>query len=110
MSSNSEYPKVCIHCGAHFIAKKISTQYCTHKCSQQAYKQKQKEKRIAAAHREIKDKNKPLIYKNEDFSEINNPSENSSSSLKQREFLAVKETAQLLGVTRVTVNRYCVSG
>ncbi len=110
MSSNSEYPKVCIHCGAHFIAKKISTQYCTHKCSQQAYKKKQKEKRIATAHKEIRDKNKPLLYKNEDFSEENHPSENSSSSLKQREFLSVAEVAKLIGTGKTTAYNYCVSG
>ncbi len=110
MSSNSEYPKVCIHCGAHFIAKKISTQYCTHKCSQQAYKKKQKEKRIATAHKEIRDKNKPLLYKNEDFSEKNHPSENSSSSLKEKLFLSALETSELLGVCRATINNYCVSG
>ncbi|MFI3265094.1 MAG: helix-turn-helix domain-containing protein [Rikenellaceae bacterium] len=110
MSSNSEYPKVCTHCGAHFIAKKISTQYCSHKCSQQAYKQKLKEKRIASAHQEIKDRNKPLLYKNEDFSEINNPSENNSSSLKQREFLSVAEVAKLIGTGKTTAYNYCVSG
>ncbi len=110
MSSNSEYPKICIHCGANFIAKKITTQFCSHKCSQRAYKRRQKEQRIEIAHREIRDANKPPLFKNENFSKKNNPSEQNLSSLNQRDFLSVAQLACIMGTGRTTAYNYCVSG
>ena len=40
MSSNIEIKKKCRWCGAEFIASKTTTEYCSHRCSGLAYKEK----------------------------------------------------------------------
>lgn len=110
MSSNSEYTKICSHCGANFIARKLSTKFCSHKYSQHAYKKWQREQRIEIAHKEIRDVNKPPLYKKEKFSEKNKPSEQNLSSLNQRDFLSVAQLACLIGTGRTIAYNYCVSG
>ena len=36
--SKIEVKKVCQFCGKEFIAHKLSTRFCSHKCSQRSYK------------------------------------------------------------------------
>ena len=40
MSSNIEIQKKCKWCGQIFIARKTSTNYCSHKCNNAAYKER----------------------------------------------------------------------
>lgn len=47
MSSNLSIPKACIYCNQEFIAKKITTRYCSHNCNRRHYKQVGQIKRIA---------------------------------------------------------------
>lgn len=114
MSSNLEYPKVCALCGVHFLAKKLSTQYCSHKCSQRAYKLRVKDEKLAVAISEAKSKNKPLILQNterqEKKSQKSNPLGNLLPILNEKEIISVAEAAILMGVERTTAYRYCVQG
>ncbi len=109
MSSNTEYPKVCSHCGTTFIAKKLSTQFCSHRCSSLAYKQKKREQRVTIAKVEVKNSNKPPIIQQK-ISQQFKPSDNILPTLITKEYLNVAETAKLIGVDRATAYRYCTSG
>ncbi|MFI3317070.1 MAG: helix-turn-helix domain-containing protein [Rikenellaceae bacterium] len=109
MSSKTEYPKVCAQCGIHFVAQKISTQYCSHKCASRAYKQKKRIEKVSIATIDAKEKSVPPIFRTEKSHNFN-PSDNNLTTLKQKEFLNVLEAAILLGVCRATVNNYCTSG
>lgn len=95
MSSNLKITKTCSLCGSSFIAQKLTTKYCSHKCSQRAYKLKKREELIKIT--------------TENSSEFK-PIQNDSSILNSRQFLSVVETAQLLGVCRATINNYCIQG
>ena len=46
MSSSLQYQKICIFCGREFIAQKFTTEYCSHACSQRAYKQRKREQKM----------------------------------------------------------------
>ena len=109
MSSNTDYPKVCVHCGTHFIAKKISTQYCSHKCASHAYKQKKRAEKVAIAKIEVKNHTLPPIIHQEKHNHIK-PSDSNLSILKEKEFLSVAEVSQLIGIGYTTTYNYCISG
>lgn len=53
MSSNIEIQKKCKWCGQIFIARKTSTNYCSHKCNNAAYKERIRQERIATYQKEI---------------------------------------------------------
>ncbi len=105
MSSNTEYPKVCAQCGTSFTAKKLSTQYCSHRCASITYKQKLKEQRVDLAKTEVKNINKPPILR-----ERQDSSQSNKASPLNREYLSVRETSNLMGVCRATINNYCKDG
>jgi hypothetical protein len=94
MSSNIRVERVCSHCGNSFIAKTIVTNYCSHKCSQHAYKQRQREEKLKRINQK----------------ELSKPISNQSPTLNNKDFLSVEETAQLLNVGKSTVHRYCWDG
>ena len=47
MASNINIQKKCEWCGKLFIAHKISTRCCSHRCANLAYKEKTRQKRIS---------------------------------------------------------------
>lgn len=108
MSSNSQYPKVCAHCGADYIAQKVTTQYCSLKCAQRAYKERMKQEKINKIIEETKEKAKPPILQGIKNTQISNLSSDEISILKEKEYLSIQEVAILLGVERTTIYRYCV--
>ena len=83
MSSNTEYNKVCAHCGTHFIAKKMSTKHCSHKCASRAYKQNKRAQRVETNNIEFKNSQIPPIFHQE-----TNPSNQNLSTLKEMEYLS----------------------
>lgn len=91
--------KICIWCGANFTAQKNSTQYCSLKCAQRAYKDRIR-----------KEKAKPPILQKIKNDQTNNLFENELSILQTKEYLSVLQVATLMGVTRNTINKYCASG
>ncbi len=79
MSSNIHIQRTCKNCGNDFIARTTKTMYCSHRCNSMDYKAK-----VRAAKVEKSDKQTQFIK--------NLPIE----QLKTKEFLTVKEVAQLL--------------
>ncbi len=88
MSSNIEILRICKHCSIEFTAKTTVTKYCSHKCSQRAYKQRKREEKIHVSNTETS-------YV------ISQPIE----ELKIKPFLSITDTCKLLGVSRRTVYR-----
>ena len=44
--SNIRIKKICEWCGQEFVAQKVTTKYCSHRCANLAYKQAIRAKRI----------------------------------------------------------------
>ena len=87
MSSNIEIQKKCKWCGQIFIARKTSTNYCSHKCNNAAYKERIRRERIATYQKEIS---------------INTE----EASIENKEFYTPPEVAKLLGISRASIYRY----
>lgn len=79
--------KICEYCGEAFIAQKISTKHCSHKCTSASYKSSKRTK---------------LIQEASGKSEISSI-ERKIEKIKNKEFLKVAETATLLGVCKQTI-------
>ena len=87
MSSNIEIKKKCKWCGQIFIARKTSTNYCSHKCNNAAYKERIRQERIAAYQKEF-------IVSTEE------------APIEDKEFYTPPEAAKLLGISRASIYRY----
>lgn len=90
MSSKIEVEKICYYCGSTFIAKTLTTKYCSHKCNSRHYKQLKRDEKL----------------NNFNLEQTNKPKENLVKvDLKNKEFLSVSETSLLIGVSTRTVYR-----
>ena len=67
MSSNIEIKKKCKWCGQIFIARKTSTNYCSHKCNNAAYKKRIRQERIATYQKEFSIKTEEPSIENKEF-------------------------------------------
>ncbi len=94
MSSNIRISKICLFCGSEFTAKTTVTKYCGHSCASKAYKQRKRDE-------------KRTITQNNEFYKSDNIE---VESLNQKDFLSVKETCLLLGVSRMSLHRYIKKG
>lgn len=83
-------PKICIECNKAFIAKTSVTKFCSAKCNSKTYK-KNKNKKIA----EIEQKQE---YEKTIGDEI--------VLIQSKEYLSIKETCLLLGISRMSLYRY----
>lgn len=93
MSTNIKIQKVCIRCGADFIAQKTSTQYCSHVCSRRAYKERERAVIVEKINNETQRiKTKPI------------------ETINAKEFLTVREVAILLNCSVRTAYYYIESG
>lgn len=88
MSSNLKLIRVCQHCGNDFTARTTVTQYCSDTCAKRAYKA-----RLRASKVEVSDKQTQLIRAK--------PIE----EIKAKEFLTVRDVAQLLSCSIRTAYR-----
>ena len=89
--SKIEVTKVCEFCGKKFTAHKMTTRFCSHKCSQRSYKVRQREQKLEKV---VHQENLPDI---------------SPSTLK-KEYLSCDDVAKLMGISSTTVYRFCVTG
>ena len=92
MSSNIRIEKVCQHCGKTFTAKTTVTQFCSDNCAKLSYKKRKREGKILTAidqERQVNPFN-PVV--------------------KQKDFLSVEETCQLVGASRWTIYRLIDNG
>lgn len=90
MSSNIRIEKTCQFCHEQFIAKTTVTKYCGDRCAKRAYKKRKRDEKIKAT--------------------INEKPETFTPILKEKEFLSIKETSSLLGVSRWTIHRLIKNG
>ena len=86
--------KICAWCGKEFEAQKLSTQFCSHRCSSLAYKDKKRQEKKQRA--ETASQRSQQKKKVED--------------IKDKEYLTVSEAAQLLGFTRDGVYKLIYQG
>lgn len=110
MSSNLRIPKICVFCGERFIAQKTSTRFCSHKCSQRAYKDKLKHQLMASITIDKIEQNYFSSKKVQKSSPTSKHSLINLPTLNTKEYLSLRETALVLGVGKSTVHRYCVAG
>ncbi len=91
MSSKIEFQKRCMWCNAVFTAHKTSTEYCSHRCANLAYKDRIRKQRIESLQRELGKsiKTPPKLNK---------------------EYLTPSEVAELLNVGRTSIYRYIRNG
>ena len=93
MSSNIKILRVCQHCGKDFTARTTTTLYCSHKCNSTAYKAKQRTSKVEASNTEtIKAITRPI------------------EQLKAKDFLTVREVANLLNCSVRTIYYNIESG
>ena len=93
MSSNIKVQRICKRCGIEFTARTTVTQYCGHKCSSRAYKDRLKGALVEASN------NETYQIKTQPFTE-----------LKAKEFLTVREVALLLNCSVRSVYCYIDNG
>ncbi len=101
---------MCKLCGQQFLARKTSTQYCSHKCSQRAYKIRKRATVEATHNEDISRLRKFSSKKITKKSTENKLSVEQLHILQYKEFLSVLEVSNLLGVCRATINNYCANG
>lgn len=91
MSSNIEFKKKCQWCGAEFIARKSSTNYCSHRCSSLAYKERHRKLKVETYNATAQRKFGQLRY-------------------EDKSYLTPTQAAELLGIGRTSLYRYINSG
>ena len=91
MSSRIDIQKRCKWCGAIFTAHKTTTEYCSHRCGNLAYKEKVRKQRIESLQHELGKsiKTPPNLNK---------------------EYLTPSEVAELLHIGRTSIYRYIRNG
>lgn len=88
MSSNIRVQRICQHCRTEFTAKTTVTQYCSDKCSKRAYKERIKLGKIVRSNKETNS----IVNKN-------------LESVKQQEYLKVRDASLLIGCSTKTIYR-----
>ena len=100
MSSNISIPKICNHCGKSYIAHKTTTRYCSLICNSRDYKLKVKQEKI----KNILIEQQNIICSTQESNTIN------PNSLLSKNYLSIQDTADLIGVSRWTINRMVKRG
>lgn len=90
MSSNIIIPKICLECNKGFIAKTTVTKFCSQKCAAKAYKKKKKSEKIANTQKTEYEKSVGIDMQ----------------LIQSKEYLSIKETCLLLGISRMSLYRY----
>ena len=93
MSSKIEVHRICQHCSNEFTARTTVTKYCSDNCAKRAYKARKRDEKIKQSNAEtIRIKQQPI------------------EQLKTKEFLTVREVAQLLNCSIRSAYYYIESG
>ncbi len=90
MSSNITIPKICLECNNSFIAKTTVTKFCSQNCASKAYKKKKKSEKITSAQKTEYEKSVGIDMQ----------------LIQSKEYLSIKETCLLLGISRMSLYRY----
>ena len=93
MSSNIEVQRICKCCGNEFTARTTKTLYCSHRCNSRDYKATVRKAKVKESDRQTQQiKNLPI------------------EQIKAKEFLTVREVAQLLNCSIRSAYYYIDSG
>ena len=92
MSSRIDIQKRCKWCNAVFTAHKTTTEYCSHRCTNLAYKDRVRKQRIESLQHEL-------------GKSIKTP-----PNLNNKEYLTPSEVAELLNIGRTSIYRYILNG
>lgn len=90
MSGNIRIPKICIECNNAFIAQKTFTQFCSKKCTSIAYKRKKRNEKVDTDPNQI----------------VKEAMGVDMALIQSKEYLSIKETCFLLGISRMSLYRY----
>ena len=93
-TSSIRITKICQWCGVEFVAQKVSTKYCSHRCANLAYKQAVRDKRVKQAEAET------LSIK------LEKPIEN----VRNKEYLSFAQAGKLLGLSGQAVYNMVKAG
>ena len=93
-TSSIRITKICQWCGVEFVAQKVSTKYCSHRCANLAYKQAVRDKRVKQAEAETRS------------IKLEKPIEN----VKDKEYLSFAQAGKLLGLSRQAVYNMVKAG
>lgn len=100
MSSNMAIPKTCTYCGKAYIAKTTLTRYCCLKCNSRHWKHKAKEEKIQSS----------LIKQQQTLQSSQTLPTTNINSLSNKNYLCIQDAADLIGVSRWTINRMIKRG
>ena len=90
--------KVCQHCQQEFIAKTMLTRYCSHACNRKAYKQAKREEKLKSAIDDVS------VQQTVASATI------SWNTLENKPLLNLKEAAQMLNISPLTLRRWIKKG
>lgn len=93
MSSNIRVQRICQYCHSDFTAKTTVTQYCSDRCSKRAYKERLKLSKIEKSNKQTNS----IVHKD-------------LESIKQQEYLRVKDASLLIGCSTKTIYRLIDNG
>jgi excisionase family DNA binding protein len=90
MNGNIRIPKICIECNSAFLAQKTFTKFCSKKCIDKSYQRNRRKEQVNI---------EPIKEKKE-------KTENNILLIQSKEYLSIKETCLLLGISRMSLYRY----
>lgn len=93
MSSNIRIERICQYCKESFTAKTTVTKYCSDRCAKMAYKARKRDEKLGISNKET-------------YQMVYTPIE----VLKEKPFLSITETTQLMGISRRTLYRMIERG
>lgn len=93
-TSNIRIKKICAWCGNEFEAQKSTTQYCSKRCAEHAYKDRKRQEK----------KQRVETY------EVRRVETSKNDALKDKQYLTVIEAAQLLNRTRYGIYKLIYRG
>tara|TARA_R110002012_G_scaffold313517_1_gene525178 strand:- start:5327 stop:5683 length:357 start_codon:yes stop_codon:yes gene_type:complete len=93
MSSKIRVQRICKYCEREFTARTTATKYCSHKCNQRDYKARKRAEKVRQSN------TRTTIIKNQPIEQ-----------LQAKEFLTVREVAQLLNCSVRSAYYYIKSG
>ena len=93
MSSNIKVKRICEYCNKEFTARTTVTKYCSHKCSQRAYKARKRTEKVNLTNRATHKIKSQTI-----------------EDLKAKEFLTVTQVSKLIGCSRQNVYKLINTG
>ncbi|MBD5331939.1 MAG: helix-turn-helix domain-containing protein [Bacteroides sp.] len=89
MSSNIRIERICEWCGKQFTAQTTVTRFCSKRCSEHAYKERLRQKKISLSNQETAQTN---------------------FKWRDKDYLTPTQAAELLGIGRMTIYRYIRNG